>query len=158
MIHTSPSPISHDKHRASDGILMPAADWLRGRYHQHSRLLCEDRGWNLRLALLASDADQGAVLDIRDGRIDAIWDVGSANSSAIPVGQPPWDVVIRGPLQLLCDILCLRQPPSEPYLFGELAVSGPEPDFLRLDYIVSTLAQAEAQPAAQHEAQPEAQR
>ena len=153
MIHTSPSLISHGKHLASDGDLLAAADWLRGRYHQHSRLLHEGRGWSLRLALLASDADQGAALHIRDGHIDAIWAVDSAAASAcdraISVGQPPWDVVIRGPLRLLRDILCLRQPPSEPYLFGELAVSGPEPDFLRLDYIVSTLAQPEAQPEAQ---------
>ena len=135
---TLPNPCPH-----SDELgLAQAAGWLRDRYHRQTDLVTEQRGWNLRLALLASDAPHGATLQLVDGRIAAISGSDSPSDRApSPPPGPPCDVVIQGPLALLRDILLLRQAPSEPYLFGDLIVQGTEPDFLRLDYIVSTLAQ-----------------
>lgn len=137
---------------SSDADLQQAACWLADRYHQHPRLVDEQRDFCLRLALLPSDDKPGAWLHIRDGRICDIrgFSDGPGTSLATQAGaladaEPPVDVLIRGPQRLLCDIVRLRQSPSEPYLFGELVVSGCEPDFLRLDYIITTLAHAEDQ-------------
>ena len=124
--------------------LSQAAHWLADHYHRQVDLLAEQRGWNLRLTLLADDEAQGTTLQLVDGRIAAIasHDPPSGHAPdgpADPLPQPSCDVLIRGHHALLRDILLLRQTPSEPYLFGDLIVQGPEPDFLRLDYIVSTL-------------------
>jgi hypothetical protein len=126
--------------------LLSAAAWLRARYHRHAALVDDGRGWSLRIALLPSDHAEGVTLEVREGRIHDIAPYRAGRDGDSELTAPAGDVVIRGCQSLLVDILRLRQSPSEPYLFGELGVDGPEADFLRLDYIVATLAQAEAQP------------
>lgn len=144
-------------HYKTDAALLHAAQWLRDRYHGHPHLPDEQRGWNLRLTVQPSDAGSAVLLDIRDGHLVEILTVSQdlPMQDVSPPARSPGDVRspqpgphvhIQGPLALLCDVLRLRQPPSEPYLFGELLVLGPEPEFLRLDYIVSTLAHSQETP------------
>lgn len=141
----------------TDAALVQAAQWLRDCYHSHPHLPDEQRGWNLRLTVQPTDAGSAVLLDIRDGYLVEILTISQdpPSQDVSPQARSPGDVRspqpgahvhIQGPLALLCDVLRLRQPPSEPYLFGELLVLGPEPEFLRLDYIVSTLAHSQETP------------
>ena len=166
MIPSSPSlpavqptaDAAHTADRTKSGAeLLQAAQWLRDRYHGHPHLPDEQRGWNLHLTVQPSDAGPAVLLVICDGYLAEIRTVsqdlpipGSSPQARSPGDvsgpKPSAHVQIQGPLHLLCDVLRLRQPPSEPYLFGELIVLGPEPEFLRLDYIVSTLAHSQETP------------
>lgn len=103
------------------------------RYHENQALVREQKGWHLTLALECTDSDEAVWLRIADGLAVELRELQAT-------GAPPQsDVVVRAERAILRDILALRRLPSEPYLFGELLVRGPEPDFLRLDYIVSAL-------------------
>lgn len=115
--------------------LSQAACELAAQYHAQPQLVADQRGWSRAISLCADDSADAVRLEITDGWVTSIEAATASGESA----SPP-HVVIRGPQALLQRILRLRQPPSEPYLFGELTVEGPEPDFLRLDYIVTSLA------------------
>lgn len=103
------------------------------RYHENQALVRDQKGWDLTLLLECTDSGEAVWLRISDGIAVEVRELTAAD--------PPLrsDVVVRAERSILSDILALRRLPSEPYLFGELLVRGPEPDFLRLDYIVSAL-------------------
>lgn len=102
-------------------------------YHADGSLLSEQKGWSLTLALECTDVEEALWVRFTDGAVVEVRSFPS--SAAVPVS----DLTIRAERSILSDILRLRRLPSEPYLFGDLLVSGPEPDYLRLDYIVSAL-------------------
>lgn len=105
-----------------------AARRFAAAYHRRADLVEEGRGWSPTIALCATDSGEAVAVRVVDGRV-----------VAVVVGQADGDVVVRGDADLLCDILLLRRGASAPYLFGELLVSGPEADFMRLDYLVEAL-------------------
>ena len=98
------------------------------RYHGDARLCAEQADWDCSLRLEASDAPQQVGIDVRKGRVTAL---GPQAESA--------DLVVTAPLRTLLDILELRLNPNQPYLFGELTLRGAEDDFMRVDYVASTL-------------------
>ena len=114
--------------------LAAAAAAFVSSYHTHPTLASQQHDWSLTIALCAADTGEHITVQVEHGRVTAVH---SAPATAIP----PVDatIVATAEAAVLCDILYLRKSPNEPYLFGELVVSGPEPDFLRLDYIVTTL-------------------
>lgn len=124
-----------DRPSSLSSPLSDAACELAAQYHAQPQLVADQRGWSRAISLCANDSADAVRLEITDGWVSAITPAAELEPSAAPA-----HVVIRGPQALLQRILHLRQPPSEPYLFGELTVEGPEPDFLRLDYIVTSLA------------------
>lgn len=114
--------------------LAQAASAFVASYHAHPTLASQQQDWSLRIALCAADTAESVTFQVEQGRVTAVH---SAPASIIP----PVDatIVATADVAVLCDILYLRKSPNEPYLFGDLIVSGPEADFLRLDYIVTTL-------------------
>lgn len=119
--------------------LCQAAVELAAHYHGTPQLVRDQQGWSRVIALISDDCTDAVRLEISDGQIAAITATAARTEAAETSEVPAANVVIRGPQSLLQRILRLQQPVSEPYLFGELTVEGPEPDFLRLDYIVTTL-------------------
>lgn len=111
--------------------LLDAAVSFAELYHRSEALLRDNRGWSLTIALLATDSQDAVWLRVDDGQIAEVKPV-----------HAPADIVVRAECRVLRDILRLERLPNEPYLFGELVVEGPEPDFLRLDYILTSLAGA----------------
>jgi hypothetical protein len=111
-----------------------AAAFVR-RYHACEKLVREQADWSLVITLFAEDSGEAVRLHVASGRVVAIRaeEPGAAASGALP------RILVRADAATLSDILRLRKLPNEPYLFGELTVQGPEPDFLRLDYVVSSL-------------------
>ena len=120
-------------HPTTSGLAQAAAAFVAS-YHAHPTLASEQQDWNLSIALCAADTAESVQFQVEHGRVTTVH-----NATAITT--PPLDatIVATADAAVLCDILHLRKSPNEPYLFGELIVSGPEPDFLRLDYIVTTL-------------------
>lgn len=114
----------------ADALLVDALSFV-AKYHQSAALLQDNRGWSLSIALIATDSQEAVWLRVDDGRAVEVK----------PLCAPS-DIVVRAELEVLRDILRLERLPNEPYLFGELTVQGPEPDFLRLDYILTSLAGA----------------
>lgn len=114
-------------------LALAAAAFVRS-YHAHPKLASEQQDWNLSIALCAADTAESVTFQVEHGRVTAV------HSTPTTI-TPPLDatIVATAEAAVLCDILYLRKSPNEPYLFGELIVSGPEADFLRLDYIVTTL-------------------
>jgi putative sterol carrier protein len=101
------------------------------RYHGATDLVAEQAGWNCRIRLVAADTQETVPVAIADGRVQAIdaWldDV---------------TLIVTADEAVLLDVLELRRDPNEPYLFGELTIEGPEPDFMRLDYVMTIMAAA----------------
>ena len=104
------------------------------RYHQRESLVRDQAGWNQSVTLIATDQEEGVLISILGGCVVEIRQL-----SAAMIASPTAGVVVLGVRALLSEILRLQRQPSESYLFGELIIQGREPDFLRLDYIVSTL-------------------
>lgn len=131
---TTPLPIADDPGR-TPALLSDAAAFV-DRYHRHPTLLRDGQGWSLCVALRPTDSPDALWLRLHDGRI-----VDLRAASANPT-DPKYaaDVTVHAPHSILRDILRLRTLPNEPYLFGDLWVDGPQADFLRLDYVVTTLA------------------
>jgi hypothetical protein len=107
--------------------LATAARCFVDAYHARGPLVAEQAGWRCVIALEATDGE-AVTVRVEDGRI-----------SSVVAAAEPADVVITADADTLEDVLALRRSPNEPYLFGELTVSGPEADFLRLDYIATRL-------------------
>jgi hypothetical protein len=128
-----------EQNRSSESPLGLAAGELAAHYHSQPQLVRDQQGWSRIIALIADDCSDAVRLEISDGYIVTIAAAPTSAADAETSGVPPAHVAIRGPQSLLQRILRLQQSVSEPYLFGELTVEGPEPDFLRLDYIVTTL-------------------
>jgi putative sterol carrier protein len=96
-------------------------------YHARPALVAEQAGWRCVITLRATEGETVTVR-VDDGRVTAV------------TGQPAAaDLEIAADAATLADVLELRRNPTEPYLFGELTVRGPEPDFVRLDYIATRL-------------------
>ena len=111
------------------------------RYNACTSLVDEQSGWDLILALCATDTGENVFLQVANGKV---VEMKTERPPCFPVSADetsplPGQVIICAEARLLDDILHLRQPPNEPYLFGDLIVKGAEPDFLRLDYIVMSL-------------------
>lgn len=113
--------------------LLDAAVSFAELYHASDALLRDNRGWSLTIALLATDSQDAVWLRVDDGHLVEVKPIPS---------DTPAVIVVRAECAVLRDILRLERLPNEPYLFGELVVEGPEPDFLRLDYILTSLAGA----------------
>jgi putative sterol carrier protein len=109
-------------------VLATAAQAFVAIYHADDRLCADQADWDCVVRLQATDATEQVSLDIRLGRVH---DVTTADATA--------QLVVTARLSILLDVLHLRLNPSEPYIFGELVVAGDEADFMRVDYIASTL-------------------
>jgi hypothetical protein len=97
-------------------------------YRARPALVAQQAGWSPTIALRATDTGMGASVRFADGRPQA---PGHADG--------PATLVVSSDQRTLEEVLRLRLGPSEPYLFGELTVQGPEADFVRLDYIATEL-------------------
>ena len=118
---------------AAPGLAQAAAAFVTS-YHAHPTLASQQQDWSLSIALRASDTAESVTFQVEHGRVTAVH---NATGTGVPIVDAT--ILATADAAVLCDILYLRKSPNEPYLFGELIVSGPEPDFLRLDYIVTTL-------------------
>ena len=108
--------------------LMAAAGEFVAIYHADAKLCADQAVWECIVRLQASDAPQRVTIAIRNGRVHAL-----------SAGTDSADLVVTAPLQILLDILQLRLNPNQPYIFGELTVTGQEADFMRVDFVASTL-------------------
>ncbi len=126
-LKSPPAPV-----RGPGRLEQDAASFV-ARYHARPALVEEQKGWSLDIALCATDTAETVVLRVLHGRVVEV-----ATSEA-PAAVPPCRIVVSAAQHVLSDVLQLRRLANEPYLFGELLVKGPEPDFLRLDYIVTSL-------------------
>jgi hypothetical protein len=116
--------------------LLRATERFAAAYSARPQLVAEQADWSPRILLRTPsyagpvDGGQAVAVQVVRGRI-------------ADIAQQPQrldaDVTVTAELGVLIDVLELRTSPNEPYLFGELAVDGPEADFLRLDYLVSSL-------------------
>lgn len=122
-----------EDNQAAASPLQRAAQTLVARYHGQPKLVSDQAGWSRIIALLADDTSDGVRLQITSGQVVSI------DPPDRPVTPPVVDLIVRGAQATLQRILQLQQLPNEPYLFGELTVEGPEADFLRLDYILTSL-------------------
>lgn len=113
--------------------LRSATERFLSAYHASPQLLADHADWSVHILLQTSeDAATAAAVGIRVERgRGALLDEPPARSAA--------DITVTAELPVLLEILDLRMSPNEPYLFGELLVDGREADFLRLDYLVSSL-------------------
>lgn len=113
------------------GPLAAAAAYFISVYNARPDLIAEQRGWDRAIALVASDSGESVAIRAAGGRL-------------LQDASPPlrFDIVITSDVATLCDVLELRTSPNEPYLFGELLVSGSEHDFVRIDYIAAALCPA----------------
>jgi hypothetical protein len=114
----------------ADLVLMQSLAVFLRAYRAQAALVAEQRGWSPVIALHATDADTRVRLDLADG---VVMRADRDDGARAPT------LVVSAGLRVLSDVLELRCDPNEPYLFGELTVSGPEADFLRLDYIATRL-------------------
>jgi putative sterol carrier protein len=105
-----------------------AARGFAALYQANAALLADHADWDCVLRLEANDSPQQVGITIRRGEVQSI------SSEAQHA-----DLVVTAPLQTLLDILELRLNPNQPYLFGELTLRGDEADFMRIDYLASTL-------------------
>jgi hypothetical protein len=113
--------------------LSTAATRFAELYNRSGRLASEQGDWTCTVRLVATDAPEAARVCVARGRAQADADADPGSLA---------DVEVRAPLATLLDVLELRRGPNEPYLFGELTVSGPEEHFLRLDYVTAVLCPA----------------
>jgi hypothetical protein len=118
----------------SPASLIQAVDCFVSRYHAHPTLVGDQHDWSVVIGLCAPDTAERVAVVVNRGRVTAV-EKEPAEDRLLEEAT----IVATADSAVLRDILCLRKSPNEPYLFGELLVSGPEPDFLRLDYIVTTL-------------------
>lgn len=117
--------------------LLRATERFVAAYRARPQLVAEQGDWSPRI-LLRTPRYGGPVEG--GGQAVAVQLARGQVTSVEP--QPPRldaDVTVTAELGVLLDVLELRTSPNEPYLFGELTVDGPEADFLRLDYLVSSL-------------------
>lgn len=135
--HQTPAALSTS---ADDRLLLlRATERFLAAYHAHPQLVAEQADWSIRILLRTPGYGvEGAPPD--EGHAVAVQVVGGRG---VHIKDRPQscaaDITVIAELEVLIDILELRKSPNEPYLFGELVVSGPEADFLRLDYVVSSL-------------------
>jgi hypothetical protein len=115
--------------------LVTAARAFARRYEGHASLARDLEGWSCRVKLLASDAREAVTLTVDDGRVTGI----TGDAPGTTGGEGEAELTVTAERAILLDILALRLNPNQPYVFGELTVSGDEADFLRVDYIASTL-------------------
>ncbi len=108
--------------------LMAAAEEFVAIYHADAKLCADQADWECVVRLQASDAPQRVTIAVRNGRV-----------RALSAGTDTANLIVTAPLQILLDILQLRLNPNQPYIFGELTVAGQEADFMRVDYVASTL-------------------
>ena len=108
--------------------LMAAAEEFVAIYHADAKLCTDQADWDCVVRLQASDAPQRVTIVVRNGRV-----------RALSAGTDTADLIVTAPLEILLDILELRLNPNLPYIFGELTVAGQETDFMRVDFVVSTL-------------------
>jgi hypothetical protein len=114
--------------------LVQAVDCFVSRYHAHPTLVRDQHDWSLVIGLCAPDTAEAVAVVVEQGRVTDVRREPAEDRLLTEA-----TIVATADAAVLRDILYLRKSPNEPYLFGELLVSGPEPDFLRLDYIVTTL-------------------
>ena len=107
---------------------MVAAEEFVAIYHADAKLCADQADWECVVRLQASDAPQRVTIAVRNGRV-----------RALSAGTDTANLIVTAPLQILLDILQLRLNPNQPYIFGELTVSGQEADFMRVDFVASTL-------------------
>ena len=118
--------------------LLRATEHFVAAYRARPQLVAEQGDWSPRILLrtphyarpVADDGGQAVAVQLVRGQVAGVEP------------QPQHleaDVTVTAELGVLLDVLELRTSPNEPYLFGELTVHGPEADFLRLDYLVSSL-------------------
>lgn len=113
--------------------LRRATERFIAAYHASPRLLADHADWSVDILLRTSeDAAVAEAIGIRVER-------GRGSLLDEPPARSAADITVTAELPTLLAILELRMSPNEPYLFGELLVDGPEADFLRLDYLVSSL-------------------
>jgi len=86
--------------------------------------------------LAAADAAEAVTLTVESGRVTGILE--GRQDEAQGDGERN-ALTVTAARAILLDILALRLNPNQPYVFGELTVRGDEADFLRVDYIASTL-------------------
>jgi hypothetical protein len=110
------------------GALSAATARFVARYQNSPRLVAEQAGWTLTIALTAADTDESVAVRVVDGRVAAVGPLGEGAS-----------LTVQADAQTLIDVLELRRSPNEAYLFGELIVRGQQADFVRLDYVASAL-------------------
>ena len=108
--------------------VMAAAQEFVAIYHADAKLCADQADWECVVRLQASDAPTRVTIAVSNGRVGAL----SAGTGAA-------DLIVTAPLQILLDILQLRLNPNQPYIFGELTVEGQEADFMRVDFVASTL-------------------
>ncbi len=133
----TPAIASPKEHPEFVTSLYKDAEYFVQRYHQRESLVRDQEGWTQSVTLIATDQEEGVLISIVGGRVEEIRQL-----SAAMIASPTAGVVVLGERALLSEILRLQRQPSESYLFGELIIHGREPEFLRLDYIVSTLGNA----------------
>ena len=107
--------------------LRNAAILFLAAYHARGELVAGQAAWNCVIAL--QTPLEKLSIAVVDGRATIVEEAGA-------------DIVVSASEDVMIDVLELRRDPSAPYLFGELAVRGPEKHFMRLDYVVSALASA----------------
>ena len=107
---------------------MVAAEEFVAIYHADAKLCADQADWECVVRLQASDAPQRVTIAVRNGQGPCV--IGGTETA---------NLIVTAPLQILLDILQLRLNPNQPYIFGELTVAGQEADFMRVDYVASTL-------------------
>jgi len=112
----------------SGQALVDAAVNFVTAYHAHEKLVSGQEDWDCLMSLHASDTLQHVTIAVRKGR-----------ASVLQESPGKHNLVVTSSAQILLDILHLRLNPNQPYIFGELTVSGRETDFTRVDYIASVL-------------------
>jgi hypothetical protein len=110
------------------GALSAAARSFVARYSGSPKLVAEQAGWTLTIALTTTDTVESVAVRVADGHV---VEVGSGRSDAA--------LEVLADAATLIDVLELRRSANEAYLFGELVVRGREADFVRLDYVASAL-------------------
>jgi putative sterol carrier protein len=112
----------------SDPSLLGAARRFVARYQANAALCRDQAGWDCTIRLQASDAPEQVFLAVADGHVRELSE-----------RRAPCALTVTAARQVLMDILELRLNPNQPYVFGELTVTGEEADFMRVDYIATLL-------------------
>lgn len=113
--------------------LSRATERFLAAYHASPQLIADHADWSVDILLQTSEdaaVAESVGIRVEHGR-GVLLDAPPARSAA--------DITVTAELPVLLAILDRRMSPNEPYLFGELLVDGREADFLRLDYLVSSL-------------------
>lgn len=122
---------------AADAVDLPslrrATERFLAAYHASPQLLVDHADWSVNILLRTS---------VEGASSDAVG-IAVERGRGFLLDEPPdrsaADIAVTAELPILLAILDRRMSPNEPYLFGELLVDGREADFLRLDYLVSSL-------------------